>query len=307
MTLTIEVRFHPIYELLNSLFVFSDPPFNKKTEMGVNWRKSVQKKLSKSLLDDLTSPIQDRMDLLYGYFLTQPVSDLSIDQLLEELFYRDEKEVIKLVQKQRDEPNEKMECFEGTLQPAIQLIKKWKAEYFDHLDPSIISTLEQDCLVKNQLLHQYLPLDFVEKVTKGFVLKDFDDLEKIIVYPSYHTSPIVTFAHYQHLHFYGYPVELHPLTPEEPTTSLVQKGITLSDKNRLKILRFLGNEERSFTDIVNYIGLAKSTVHHHMIQLRASGLVQIILSPTTTDRYRLREQGLENIYSDFQQYFFPEK
>jgi DNA-binding transcriptional ArsR family regulator len=301
MAFTIEVRFHPLYELLNSLLVFSHPSFYKKTDMGLEWRKSIIKKIG-SDFTDLLNP--DHVGLLSDYIFTQPVSTLSIDQWLEELIRTNMYEVMDHLQNLSRAGTDKYSSFVESYEKTLQLVMKWKEEYFDQLDPAMISTLEEDCLQKKEQVPHYTPLDFIEKVTNGFVLTGFDDVQKIILHPAFHSSPIVTFAHYEHLHFYGYPVDISPITAEEPTSSLLQKGIALSDKNRLKILRFLGNEEKSFTDIVKFIGLAKSTVHHHMVLLRASGLVQIILSPTATERYRLREQGLETIFQNYHQYLF---
>ena len=301
MTCKVEVRFLPIYELLDSLLVFSHPSFHKKTEMGLDWRKRIIKKIGSDFTDSLNP---DHVGLLSDYILTQPVFNLSINQWLEQLAQTSSNEVTDHLQYLSRTGTEKYASFVESFEKTLQLVMKWKEKYFDQLDPAMISALEEDCLQKKEQIPHYTPLDFIEKVTNGFVLTGFDDVQKIILHPACHSSPIVTYSHYKHLHIYGYPVDISPIPDEEPSSGLIQKGICLSDKNRLKILRFLGNEEKSFTDIVKFIGLAKSTVHHHMVHLRASGLVQIILSPTATERYRLREQGLETIFQNYHQYLF---
>jgi DNA-binding transcriptional ArsR family regulator len=301
MTCEVEVRFHPIYELLNSLLVFSHPSSYKKTEMGVHWRKGILKKLSMDITETLNT---EHLGLLHDYILTQPISSLPTEQWLEELIQTSPNEIKDHFQNQLQVSADKFEPLVQSFEKTLQLVNKWKKEYFEQLDPILFSALEEDCLHKREQLPQYTPLDFAEKVTNGFVLRGFDNVRKIIVYPAFHSSPIVTFSHFEHLHIYSYPVDVSPFTDEEPSSSLLQKGIALSDKNRLRILRFLGKEEKSFTEIVKFIGLAKSTVHHHMVLLRASGLVQVILSPTATERYRLREQGLENIFQNYHQYLF---
>ncbi|WML49034.1 winged helix-turn-helix domain-containing protein [Neobacillus sp. PS3-34] len=305
MTWTIEVRFHPIFELLNSLRVFTQPAFYKKTEMGVNWRKTVLKQLSGNLADALNSEQLEQIGLLSEYLLTKPVSNLPLEQLLDELSDTTRKGVLEHFQNQMHVPKDYFSSAEGTFETSIDLLKQWKKEYYDQLDPGTLTSLEEDFLEKQQQITHYSPLDFVEKATNGFVLRGYDQVKKVILYPAYHSSPIVTYSHYPQLHIYGYPVDLNPSLEGEPSPSLMQRGIALSDKNRLRILRFLEKKERSFTDIVNFIGLAKSTVHHHMVLLRASGLVQVILSPTSSERYRLREQGLDNIFQNYHQYLFP--
>lgn len=306
MSISVKVHFHPIFELMNSMLIFSSPSFYKKTEMGHKWRKSVQKKLSNDLVKELDSVVTKSFELICTYLFTHPDThaDVTINAVLDELLEMGPSEMSILVEKQINPSKELPKCEQESFEKTILLIRQWNNEYFNQLDPIILQSLEDDYTDKLQQLPHFEPLDFVEKVTKGFVLKDFVDLKQIILYPSYHTNPLVTFTHFPDLHTYCYPVDLPPLSPDEPTPSLLQKGIALSDKNRLKILRFLGKEEKSFTEIVKYIGLAKSTVHHHMVLLRSSGLVQIIISPSSTERYRLREQGFENIHQDYYQYLF---
>jgi DNA-binding transcriptional ArsR family regulator len=305
MTCTIEIRFHPIYELFNSLHVYTHQTFYKKIEKGAIWRKALINQLSSNLVDALNSDRVDNLVILSEYILTQPVSSLSIDQLLEKLTQVTKEEVMDHFQNHLLVSDDNLESKVGTFDQTIKIVKKWKKEYFDQLDISVMTALEADYLQKREQMDQNKPFDFVEKVTNGFVLRGFDDLTQVILYPTYHSSPIVTYSHYRHLHIYGYPVDITPISEGEPSPTLMQRGIVLSDKNRLQILRFLGKEEKSFTDIVKFIGLAKSTVHHHMVHLRASGLVQIILSPATTERYRLREKGLQNIFQHYFQFLFP--
>jgi DNA-binding transcriptional ArsR family regulator len=73
----------------------------------------------------------------------------------------------------------------------------------------------------------------------------------------------------------------------------------LSDERRLRILRRLSEEEASLDDLVDLLGLSKSTVHHHMSVLRAAGLVRVRINGNhheakETKTYTLRTQALDN-------------
>jgi DNA-binding transcriptional ArsR family regulator len=70
---------------------------------------------------------------------------------------------------------------------------------------------------------------------------------------------------------------------------------SLADENRLRILRFLVAGGKSFTEIVQYIGLAKSTVHYHMVSLRSAGLVRVHLSTESGERYSLRKGAFDKL------------
>lgn len=60
-----------------------------------------------------------------------------------------------------------------------------------------------------------------------------------------------------------------PIDPD-----LVRAVKALGDSGRLKVLRLLGQGPTSGADLVALLGLSAPTVHHHLHQLRAAGLVR---------------------------------
>lgn len=307
MTYSIELRFHPIYELLNSLHVYLHANFYKKSDLGANWRKATMKKLSKELAEALESEQIEHLSYLNGYLFSQELGTAPIEQLLQELSKKEEEEVIDYFVNQLDILEDKLKPRIGTFHNSLHLVKRWHDEYFQQMDPFILTSLEIDIEQKRKLLGKEEPNNFVEKVTNGLVLRGFSEVKKVVLYPVYHASPIITFSQFPQIHYYGYPVDLIPSSTEEPSPSLIRRSVALTDKNRLQILRYLVHSERSFTEIVKYIGLAKSTVHHHLISLRAAGLVQVIMSPHSSERFRLREEGLKYIFQDYERYLFSDQ
>jgi len=47
----------------------------------------------------------------------------------------------------------------------------------------------------------------------------------------------------------------------------------LSDINRLKIVYFIGESEKSVGEVVQYLGLSQPLVSHHLKKLRESGIL----------------------------------
>jgi DNA-binding transcriptional ArsR family regulator len=98
--------------------------------------------------------------------------------------------------------------------------------------------------------------------------------------------------------FYGMADEFIDSDPEAPPSWLVKTYKALSDERRLRILRRLSEEEASLDDLVDLLGLSKSTVHHHMSVLRAAGLVRVRMSGNKDHKeskaYALRTQALTN-------------
>jgi DNA-binding transcriptional ArsR family regulator len=63
--------------------------------------------------------------------------------------------------------------------------------------------------------------------------------------------------------------ETVPLDPE-----LVRAVRALADPGRLKVMRLLSRQPMAGPDLVSALGLSAPTVHHHLHQLRAAGLVR---------------------------------
>jgi DNA-binding transcriptional ArsR family regulator len=63
--------------------------------------------------------------------------------------------------------------------------------------------------------------------------------------------------------------------PEAPPSWLVRTYKALGDERRLRILRRLGEGEATLVDLAAVLGLAKSTVHHHISILRGAGMIRV--------------------------------
>jgi DNA-binding transcriptional ArsR family regulator len=134
-----------------------------------------------------------------------------------------------------------------------------------------------------------LPVElFVEEAMRGVQWQRPAGLRRIILAPSYFARPAV-FYHFWHgtLTFCA-PVDDSRLEPVERRELEGASGIevlrffeALGDATRLRILRLLSQREMYLTELAEKLGLTKATTKHHMVRLRAAGLV------TLYDRERL--------------------
>ena len=67
----------------------------------------------------------------------------------------------------------------------------------------------------------------------------------------------------------------------------------LSDESRLRMLRFVADGPCTLTEVARFIGLSQPTVHHHLVQLRAAGLVRVHFAVSGPSRYSLRPHALD--------------
>jgi DNA-binding transcriptional ArsR family regulator len=61
----------------------------------------------------------------------------------------------------------------------------------------------------------------------------------------------------------------------EPREDILQFFEALGDATRLRILRLLAEREMYLTELSERLGLTKATTKHHMVKLRAAGLVTL--------------------------------
>ena len=61
---------------------------------------------------------------------------------------------------------------------------------------------------------------------------------------------------------------------------------------RLRILKTLSSGSYTLQELADEFGVAKTTIHHHLIQLRSAGLVRMRMSDK---RFSLRRYAIDNL------------
>jgi DNA-binding transcriptional ArsR family regulator/ribosomal protein L20 len=287
----IVIKFHPIYELLNSIQVYHKARQYKKSDFGETWIKSVNKQISPKLKEKLQDPrVMEEIEILSLFLSIKDLSDQSIETFIQWIENLTKQEVFEALHPWISHDTILLEHFHDV----ADILSKWNEQYFRHLNPNIIQYLHEDADAKQKFYTANADSEnVIEQVTNGFLVTGFHQVLKTLLIPRYHGGPIVGYKLLPRLHKYFYPIDIvEEFDSHEPPSSLVRLTQSLSDKNRLKIVKFIHEEPKSFTDIVNHIGMAKSTVHHHIVTLRSSGLIQIIFSPNQNERFTLRDQAI---------------
>ena len=79
---------------------------------------------------------------------------------------------------------------------------------------------------------------------------------------------------------------------DAPPLRLVRLSKALGDEKRLRILRALGEGEKTLMELAELFAVPKTTMHHHMIVLRSAGLVSVGVGDK---RYRLRREVVPDL------------
>lgn len=131
----------------------------------------------------------------------------------------------------------------------------------------------------NELLGVLPTVTAIEQLTGGYTLSAELQLERITLAPSAFIYPFMASRVDERageaLIVFGVKSDTllkfdrFPIDPD-----LVRAVKALGDPGRLKVLRLLGQGPTSGADLVALLGLSAPTVHHHLHQLRAAGLVR---------------------------------
>jgi DNA-binding transcriptional ArsR family regulator len=296
-TYRVEVDWAPAYELLISLKAYVSRPEQKILELGVGWARGVRRQLEPELAADLAST-----DALVDVH----VPDLLVRQCpgtrdvagylhwlgalpMGELYERLAPYVL--------EGRAPLPRDLGAVRDRyVRLLEAWDEQYFRLVDPAILSGLAADAAAKQALVGTMAPEALVETATYGVHYMPQLGPELVVLVPQHHYRPWNVFQDYQGLRVIQYPADALPAVPGEPPPGLLRLTRALSDESRLRIVRFLATGPRSFTDVVQFMGLAKSTVHHHMVVLRAAGLVRVHDSgEKATTSYSLRPGAVDQL------------
>ena len=176
----------------------------------------------------------------------------------------------------------------------LDVVEQWYERVWKQEALTIMPILERDADAKRELQHE-LPLDrFIVTATNGVEFSPRPGIERVVMVPSFVNRPVVTYYELGETILIAYPVADESVSAETdaPPLRLVRMSKALGDEKRLRILRALANGEMSLMELADLFGVAKTTMHHHMLILRSAGLVTTSVGKKA---YRLRQEAVPDI------------
>jgi len=175
----------------------------------------------------------------------------------------------------------------------IDVFEAWAERVWAAEEAKILPILQRD-VEEKRALSRRLPFDkFIETATNGVEWVPRPHVSTVVMIPSYVNRPWVSTAEYGDIFIHIFPVSDESVSAETdaPPLRLVRLSKALGDEKRLRILRALSEGDRTLMQLTEQFGLAKTTMHHHMVTLRAAGLVTV----GAGKRYRLRHETLPDV------------
>lgn len=141
--------------------------------------------------------------------------------------------------------------------------------------PSLADMLDRDASDVRRLLADSRDIDSViERLTRGLMYKPEPGVVGVVLVPSLVHRPWTLVLDHGRRKIFCYPCRLEAEL-SAPDLGLIAIYRALGDGTRLRILRRLATGQASVAQISEQLGLAKSTVHEHLLSLREAGLVRL--------------------------------
>ena len=176
----------------------------------------------------------------------------------------------------------------------IGALEDWAERVWGPESPTILPILERDVEAKREMLREMPMEGFIEAATNGVEFVPRPGIERVVMVPSFVNRPLVSYTEFGEVLLIVYPVADESVSAfsDSPPLRLVRLSKALADEKRLRILRALADGEKTLMELAETFGVAKTTMHHHMIILRSAGLVTVGVG---SKRYRLRSETVPDL------------
>lgn len=292
MEYKVEVDFAPMYECVYSMTVFLSKQNHTAMDAGKLWVREVQARFAPMLLRRMQEVVKKLDDFSLAPYIWCCPGDRTVEGFLDWFDGLSSGELYEISGRFGQSVPSNLTELRDT---ATDILREWNAGYFSGINPNIIQGLEQEAESRRAMLNGNNDMDVFEAATAGMRLYPTEHLKQVILIPQYHARPLVTTSMFDEYVFTSYSCDVLPPEAGRPAPSLLRLTRALSDETRLYILRLLSSKEMSFTEIVREVGLSKSTIHYHLIALRAAGLVIVHTKGNKNTSYSLRLEALSGL------------
>jgi DNA-binding transcriptional ArsR family regulator len=176
-------------------------------------------------------------------------------------------------------------------QLTLDVCKKWYELYFTGIESQMKQFVEKGLEHVQRQTRDVSSEQCVFAATKGIEYFPEPGIWSVRLVPQYHFRPFNFYLEYRDAKVFFFPIpdEVVSQTDGAAMQEVAQAMRCLGDENRLKILQFLKDGDKTFGEIVQFLSISKSTVHHHMVTLRSQGFVTI-RNIDEDQKYRLRKE-----------------
>lgn len=301
MSYELEVWFSPVHELVNSLHTYLCNPSYKRIDLGAKWGPKVRSTLTDKFIQELDKvELNSEWRFTYLLIYVSPASDtingflkwlqsITVGQLYESL--------APYVNKFPDNMGDVRERL-------LYLLSEWNAQYFEpQTDAQLIERLRNGVERQRSFIGSIPNAEAAEQITNGMYFEDYEGFERLVLTPHFHFQPANIIHSFGKITFCQYPLNDGMIEDEdEPPSELYRLLRSVGERSRLRILRYLSKQPRTFTEVVKHIGISKGITYEHIFNLRCSGLLRVHMEGENATVYNLRTQAIRELEEQLLRY-----
>jgi DNA-binding transcriptional ArsR family regulator len=172
----------------------------------------------------------------------------------------------------------------------LEICRGWYAAVLEPEARATSRVLRRSARGARALARRLLLDELVDALTRGVRYAVEPGIDRVLLVPHLVSRPWAIFTESGSTKIVCYGVDEADVSGDAPPDPLVAAYKALGDETRLRLLRRLAVGSATLQELTELTGLAKSTVHGHLLVLRTGGLVVTELSKRSA--YALRRETL---------------
>jgi DNA-binding transcriptional ArsR family regulator len=158
----------------------------------------------------------------------------------------------------------------------LTALRHFAREVFGPVEDEVLAPLLAEADATRSRSATLSPRELIAEVTRGYFYDPEPEFARVVLVPHTAARPLLLLCQHRDARIICYPLASEQPDAEEALAErAVALGRALGDARRVRILRRLAGGQATLDELAQETGLARSTTHHHLTQLRAGGLVTL--------------------------------
>lgn len=175
----------------------------------------------------------------------------------------------------------------------LDIVQRWYDEVIRSQEPQFLPILAREVEAKRALQAMHSPEQLIEMCT-GWEYVPEPGIRRVLLIPSSVARPLNSEAESGDTRLFVYPAAEENVLADAsaPPAHVLRLAKALGDERRLRLLKMLANGSYTLQELADAFGVAKTTIHHHLIHLRSAGLVRMQMRDK---RFSLRQYPIDHL------------
>lgn len=294
MAYQLDIQYSRKFEFMSSLHSYICRKSHKKIDLTPNWARDVRQQITPELcamLDEL----EVNGDWKFTYLLILlSTGKEEISEVIDWLQMLSAGDLYELFAPYGNQFPANMGKFQ---QRMIAVFSEWNRQYFEKSAPAIHHLLLEHYQERQAAMARMDQEAFIDETTNGLVFEPVPGVDKLLLVPQYHFQPMNVIIQYGNVIFCHYSSRTDCQQENFMPAHDFRMIRAISEKSRLRILRYLHQGPRTFIEIVREMKLSKGITHDHISKLRSAGLIYVHIQGETASEYSLRRKALYEFQS----------